>query len=153
MLIMQSTTHPYKASSAGFTLVEVVVAGFLLVIFVGGAFGVLIQSSRTTHLVRQRTLATTLAWSRAERARHMSFDEMEDLIEEEPGNRVDGSGLLDQDGDFLRVTRVTLEEEEGIRLNRIEVLIWTLHPQSGTFRGEPQVIETLIADIPTSWEE
>lgn len=142
-----------KASSDGFSLVEVVVAGFLLVIFVGGAFGVLIQSSRTTQMVRQRTLATTLAWSRVERARHMSFDEMEDLVEPETGNRVDASGLPDQDGDFLRVTRVTRVEEDGIRMNRIEVRVWPLHPQSGTFRGEPQVIETLIADIPTTWEE
>lgn len=148
-----NVTHKYLKpfSSAGFTLVEVVVAGFLLVIFVGGALGVLVQTSRTTHVIRQRTLATSLAWSRVERARHISFDEMEDMVEPETGNRVDGSGLLDQDGTFLRVTRVTVEEDEGIRMNRIEVFVWPMHPQSGTFRGEPQVIETMIADIPTTW--
>jgi hypothetical protein len=149
---MHTTLKLSKSTSSGFTLVEVVVAGFLLVIFVGGALGVLIQTSRTTQLVRQRTMATTLAWSRVERIRHLSFDEMEDMAEPESGTRLNASGLPDQDGDYLRVTRITLEEEEGIRMNRIEILIRSLNPRSGEFSGEPQVIETLIADIPKSWE-
>lgn len=134
------------------TLVEVLVASFVLSVFLVGALGVLLQTTRTTQLVRLRTEATSLAWSRVERARHLSFAEIADLEEEDPGTLVDAAGLPDVDGGFLRRTTVTnlVGEIEAVQI-RVEV--WPRSPGTGSFSGEPQIVETVISNIPLAFRE
>jgi Tfp pilus assembly protein PilV len=132
--------------------VEVMVASLVLTLFLGGALNVLIQTMRSTDMVRRRTEATNLAWSRVERAMHMDFLELPELAEGAPGTAVNRAGLPDADGGFLR--RTTLTPLEGAMPGmRIRVEVWPVNPRSGQFAGQPETIETVIANIPRVFQE
>lgn len=130
----------------GFTLVEVLVAGILLSIFIASALAILVQVTRSAKLVRQRTDATTLAWNRLERARNMQFVEIDDLAEGSPGTRVNEAGLPDANGDFMRQTIINLETN-GMEVKRIRIEVLPKSVQSSEFEGQPEIVESIIADI------
>jgi len=138
-----------RLSAGGFTLVEVLVASALLGFFMAAAVAVLVQSSRVTQQVRDRSTASMLAWSQLERVRNTSFSEMDMLIEEAPGTRIALSGLPDPDGDFLRRTHIETTTN-GLVLKQIRVDVWPTDRRTGAFDGEPETLETIIADIPLS---
>jgi prepilin-type N-terminal cleavage/methylation domain-containing protein len=128
----------------GFTLVEVMVAMLLLSIFIGGALSLLGQTIRTHYLVRNRTEATNLAWSRVEQASNVSFVMIGDL--EETGTRINRAGLPDDQGDFFRQTTITvLPGELEAVLIRVEVR--PLNRKAGDFSSPPEIIETVLANI------
>lgn len=128
----------------GFTLVEVMVAVMLLAVFIGGALGLLSSTLRTHYLVRDRTEALNLAWSRVEQASNLEFGALMDLVESD--TRINRAGLPDQTGEFRRQTAITaLAGELEAVLIRVEVL--PLNRRTGLFTGEPEVIETVLSNI------
>lgn len=145
-MINRRIASPLKGAS-GFTLVEVMVAMSVLTAVLAGAVAVLIQTVWLTEQVRDRSTATSLAWSRVERVRNTDFEEMELLIEDQPGTRIGFSGSVEEDGRFLRVTQIE-EESGGLPMMRVRVSVWPWNRRNREFSGEPQVVETVIADIP-----
>ncbi|WFB36999.1 prepilin-type N-terminal cleavage/methylation domain-containing protein [Kiritimatiellota bacterium B12222] len=140
---------PRNRKAQGFTLIEVVISSALLALILLSALALLVQVTRTSQLVRRRSDATSIAWSRIERVRNLQFDEMDELIEDGNGTRVNEAGLSDEEGLFLRKTIINTETNALIVKNiRIEVL--TQGIVSGEFDGEPEVLETIISDVPKS---
>jgi len=142
---MNNTPGPNQRRS-GFTLVEVMVAGLLMLVFLGGALQVLVQTMRSTDLVRRRTEATNLAWSRLERAKHMDFDELNDLVEDDPGSIVNSAGLPDLDGDYLRRTLIT-PLSGAMEAVQIRVEVAPRNPRTGEFAETPQAVESVLTNI------
>ena len=136
-----------KRGRNGLTLVEVLVAMALLVIVVAAVVAGLFQVAHASHLVRMRTTASALAWSRVERARHMAFDEIDQLIEAPPGNRINASGLAEADGPFRRQTVVEILTN-SLAMKRIRVDVWPRNQRSNTFEGNSECVETIITDVP-----
>ncbi len=133
------------------TLVEVMVASALLALFIAAAIGVLMQIASASELVRRRTSAVALAWSRLERARHIAFDDIINLIEAPPGNVVDETGSPDVDGLFRRATSVQLSTN-GLPMKHIRAEIWVRDRRTGEFAEHPEILETVIVDIPRKGE-
>jgi prepilin-type N-terminal cleavage/methylation domain-containing protein len=128
----------------GFTVVEVMVGVFLLAIFMAGALGLLSQTMRTHSLVRDRTGATNLAWSRIERASNLEFSALQDLAEADI--RINRSGLPDDQGEYLRSTTVT-PLSGALNAVQIRVEVRHLDRRSGEFSSSPEVIETILTNI------
>jgi len=131
----------------GMTLVEVMIAIVLLAAFTTAAVGVVVQVARASEAVRQRTTAVALAWSRIERARHVDASEFGDLAEAAPGNVIDENGLPDSAGGFRRRTIINTVTN-GLPMSYIRVDVWPRNLRTGAFSGEPESMETVIADIP-----
>ncbi len=137
---------PMKTDS-GLTLVEVIVAMSILTTVLAGAVAVMIQTVWLTEQVRNRSTATSLAWSRVERIRNAEIDEVNLLIENAPGTRVSFTGAADEEGDFLRTTDIQ-DESAGLSMIRVRVEVWPWNRRNQEFSGEPQVVETVITAIP-----
>jgi len=136
-----------KGSSTGydgFTVVEVMVGFFLLAIFMAGALGLLSQTMRTHSLIRDRTEATNLAWSRIERASNLEFSALNDLAETDI--RINRSGLPDDQNKYLRSTTVT-PLSGALNAVQIRVEVRHLDRRSGEFSSSPEVIETILTNI------
>jgi Tfp pilus assembly protein PilV len=129
------------------SLIEVMVATALLAVVVTASVAALYQVSSASNSVRTRTIAAALAWSRVERARHMSFEDIDLLVEEGSGTILDEDGIPSIDGLYKRQTSVELLEN-GLPMKRISVDVWPMDRQSNTFKGDPECVETVIADIP-----
>lgn len=127
------------------TLVEVMIASGLLLMFMATASGVLVSTASALNLVRQRTTATYLAWSRIERARFMEFAMLPDLEEPAPGTRIDANGVLNIDGHFLRSTTVTLTTNT-LAMANIRVQVWPIQ-RDGSLQASPEVVETILTNI------
>ncbi len=137
----------YRSTQRGFTLVEIVVSIALLGFFMAIAVSVIIQSARVTREARDRSVASALAWNQLERIRNTPFSDMDAWVEGAPGTRVATSGLADPEGEFLRQTAITTTTN-GMVLRNIRVEVWPLDRRTNDFDGEPEVLETIIADVP-----
>ena len=122
------------------SLIEVTVATALLAVVVTASVAALYQMARVSHAVRMRTIAAALAWSRVERARQMSFADIELLVEESPGSMLDAGGHPATDGLFKRQTRVATLEN-GLPMKHISVEIWPRDRLSNTFKGDSECVK------------
>ena len=138
--------NPTKNSKSGVTLVEVMVSSTLLLIFLTAAGGVLVATSTSLELVRQRTTATALAWSRVERARFMDFGLIGQLQEDPPGTRINAAGVPDEQGHFRRRTHITITTN-GLPMANIHVRVWAMERRTGEFTGQPEEVQTVITQI------
>lgn len=136
----------FGRDNGGFTLVEVMVSSLLLTLFLAAAWQTLVMTTRGTRMVRQRTDAVSLAWSRIERARDMTFEEIDNLAEDLPGVRINEAGLPDENGDFLRST-VIVTESNALVSKRIRVGVLPRRPGTGEFTGQPETVETIVTNI------
>ncbi len=143
---MDANTASRCGSRSGMTLIEIMIASGLLLLFLTAATGVLVSTTHALDLVRQRTTAAALAWSRIERARFMDFAMLPELAEGPPGMRIDASGVPDEEGRFRRRTFVNITTN-GLPLANLRVQVWSMDRRSGDFRGDPETVETVIAQI------
>ncbi len=140
-------TYSTLKRTSGLTLVEVMVAMSVLTLVLTGAVAVLIQTVWLTEQVRNRSTATSIAWSRVERVRNTDFEEVELLIENEPGVRVSFTGAVDEEGGFLRMTEI--ENESGaLPMIRVRASVYPWNRRNQEFSDEPQIVETVITEIP-----
>ncbi|MDF3130941.1 prepilin-type N-terminal cleavage/methylation domain-containing protein [Kiritimatiellaeota bacterium B1221] len=138
--------------SSGFTLVEVMVSSVLLAVVILSALALFVQVTRSSQLVRRRTDATSIAWSRIERARNLQFDEIDELIEGGEGTRVNEAGLTDETGKFLRKTSV-VTDTNGVAVKRIRIEVIPEGLLSKEFDVAAEVLETIITDVPKVEED
>ncbi len=123
------------------------VSSVLLAVVILSALALFVQITRSSQLVRRRTDATSIAWSRIERARNLQFDEIDELLEEGDGTRVNEAGLTDDDGKFLRKTLITTETN-GLALKRVRIEVVPEGLISKEFDVAAEVLETIITDVP-----
>jgi prepilin-type N-terminal cleavage/methylation domain-containing protein len=90
---------------AGFTLIEVVIAVFLLGIFIASACALAVSSKITREKARSHYVAVSIAKNRLERVKTFDFDEIDYF--EEANIRVDETGTPDWYGPYQRTTSVT----------------------------------------------
>ncbi len=128
------------------TLIEVLIAMALLMLVMTTAIAAMYQVAHASYLVRQRTTAAALAWSRVERARHMEFSDIDELVEASPGSVLDANGLQEMDGPYQRQTFVE-SFTNGLPMKRIRVEVWPRARKSNSFEGEPECVETVITDV------
>lgn len=140
---LRLTSGVYRGKK-GFTLVEVMVSMLLFALFIGGALGLLSQTMQSHYLVRDRTEATNLAWSRVERASNIEFTALSELAES--GTRINRSGLPDDEGEFLRTTIIT-PLSGALDAVQIRVEVLNLNRRRGDFSGSPEVIETILSHV------
>ena len=135
-----------RRGRAGMTLLEIMIASALMLLFVGVALAVLTQTARTLDQVQVRTEAAALAWSRLERARHIDYTALDTLVEPTPGIRINALGQPDEGGRFIRNT--TLAEVAGaLPMQHVRVSVQVLDRDGTTVRGEPEIMETIITQV------
>ncbi len=136
---------PWRGQS-GMTLVEVMVATLLLSMFIAIAYRVILQTADALEAARRYGEAVALGWNRMERARHVGFDNIDDLAEPRPGTVVDARGVPDIDGGFRRSTSVTTMTN-GLVMKHISVDVWPRNRRTRAFVGAPRTVETVIAQV------
>lgn len=132
---------------SGMSLIEVVTASAVLLLFLGGATALMFQTSRALEDTQRRSEATMLAWSRVERARRLDFDVLDTLTEPAPGTQVNALGLPDADGRFLRATAITDHADQaiGLPMRRVRVSVIPIDRMGREL--SPEVVETFITQI------
>lgn len=122
------------------TLIESLIAIFLLSLFVAGSVQVLNSVRRSADLSRMHFQALNMAKDRVERIRTFSFSQLG--LAAESGVRLNQYGRIDAEGMFRRSTTV---ETQTNGLKKIVVRVEILNPRSRKFDME-QSMSTLMAD-------
>lgn len=105
-----------REGTSGFTLVEVLVAAFMLGICVGGFCTLAVIARETSDKARARYTAVNLAKNRLERARIFGFDQLGGFVENQVV--VDRNGNPSSAGDYRRTTTV-----RAVTSNLVEVVV------------------------------
>lgn len=125
----------------GMTLVEVVVASTIFMIFCAGFYAVYITSLRTHKIAGDHYRATLIARNRIQRA--LSFDYGSLPLMAETLRPVDSDGNPLPNGQYRRTTLVNTNF--GFMLTKMEVEVY--YPHKGTNLSlQPIKVSTLITD-------
>lgn len=128
-----------NTSKSGFTLLEVVIAGSLLTIMVGGFTAALISAMRTHYLAGYQYSAVSIARNRMQRAWTLSYETLPML--EESKTSVDACGTLNPSGKFLRSTLV----DTNTMANCVKLTVQVYFPTFfGTTCTNPVTLVTAI---------
>lgn len=126
---------------AGFTLVEAMVAGSVLLIFVAGFTTALIFGVRSLQTANNHYRAMSIARNRLQRAMSFDFNSLDLLRESDV--RIDHFGNLDGQGRFRRSTRVSTNWPTPYT---VRVQVGVRYPLArGPELSPPIVIDTLFA--------
>ena len=135
-----------RRTKNGFSLVEVVVAMFILSIAMAGAYRILTVSMQTRQVAVNHYVATVMANNRIERAKNLAFGELSTLAENE--RAVDELGVPDADGRYLRTTVVEESLNGDPTLTRITVSVVPPAPNRRSAEGLPPVsISTILNNL------
>ena len=129
------------------TLVEVVVATFLMLLTMSGAYLMIIKSSELSRSSRRHYIAISLAKNRLERARNFFYSDLQLLSESDM--IVDDNGTPDPDGKFKRTTEVNTNTTYGAGLTEIIVTVKIRNPHTGLFTPDNESIRTLFTEYLT----
>ena len=100
------------------TLVEVVIASFLLMIAVLAIISLLVFHIRYSDFLDRRRVALEIATGRVEFLSEIPFNELSAAVENSV--RIDYNGALDAQGDYLRDTTIA-QHEDGSYLIQVTV--------------------------------
>lgn len=126
---------------SGFTLVEAMIAGVILMFFVGGFVLTFIMAMRTVHTATNHYRATSIARNRIQRARAFDFGSLELLEENEIG--IDQFGNSDPGGRFRRSTSISTNWATP---HTVRIRVGVRYPLgTGANLSAPVVVESLIA--------
>jgi type II secretory pathway pseudopilin PulG len=126
----------------GMTLVEVIVAAFIFMIFCAGFYAVFIGALRTHKLAGDNYRATLIARNRIQRALSFDYGSLS-LMAEPSGVAIDGEGNLKQNGLYRRPT--TINTNVAPNLTQIQVEVY--YPHRGTnLSAQPVKVTTLISN-------
>ena len=126
---------------SGLTLVEVVIAVFLLGMCISGACALVLHTKKLNDVARAHYVAANIARNRLERARTIDFTALSLLAEYDVV--VDHNGNPDPNGNYSRSTAVT---NVKANLAEVSVTVGIRNRVSGTFKGEDEIVTTFIAD-------
>lgn len=138
-----------NASRQGLTLIETLIAIFLLGLFVAGSVRVLTVLRRSSDMSRLNYQAINIAKDRIERVRAFDFHQLDAANEQ---------GTLLGDGLFRRSTIITnafvndnvsppavITTNTPTGLKQISVIVETLNQRTRRFDGPQQTLNTMIA--------
>jgi prepilin-type N-terminal cleavage/methylation domain-containing protein len=126
----------------GMTLVEVVVATFLILMVMAGSYLLIIQSSELSRTARRHYIAISLAKNRLERARNFLYNDLKLMAETDL--TVNDNGNPDPDGRFRRTTTVDTNYSAG--LTEVIVVVKIRNPHTGLFTPDNETIRTLFTE-------
>ncbi len=129
----------------GFTFIEVMIAMTLLVLSMAGAYQVVNMSMQARQNAHNYYTATIIANNRIERAKNVTFGNLEMLAED--NNRVNELGAPDPAGRYHRITTVDVNPIEGIeegKLTRIAVVVQAPAPTTGRDTEGPSVLVSTL---------
>ncbi len=136
----------HHSRRAGFTLVEVVVAVFLLGIGLAGGYRVITHAMQTRAHAHDYYLATVIANNRIERAKNLAFSEISGQLTERR-IRVNELGVPDPQGRFFRSTLVVQNWGFDSKVTGIIVRVEVPHRTRGTRAGGGLVtLSTLLTE-------
>lgn len=130
-----------RLASGGFTLVEVLISLFLVVMVLGGSYGVIVRAQELTRAARNHYVAATIAKNRLERARNFQYDSNLMLLQES-AIVVDDNGLPMADGWFQRQTIINTNYAAG--LTEVKVVVKIRNRRTGAFGVEKEESSTLF---------
>lgn len=148
MLIGQSDrpeTGKTGPEKTGFTLVEMLVAVFLLAFVMAGVYRTLHTAMRLRTTAHRHYLSVIVANNRIERAKTVGFLELPFLAENEV--RVDEQGTPDQEGQFLRSTQVNTNVNDNPDLVQITVTVQPPTYRTDGVRASESVTTLFARDI------
>jgi prepilin-type N-terminal cleavage/methylation domain-containing protein len=134
------TTADQSGKSAGFTLIECLVAMFILGMCMAGTCAVAVSVKTTGDRARQQYVATNIARNRAERLRNFDFAQIDSFGESNV--RVNASGSPDTVGEYRRTTSVSLVSTD---LKEVAVNVDILDRKTWAFAGHKVSIRTYLA--------
>lgn len=126
------------------TIVEVVLALFLLGLATAGAYQLIVQSARLAKTARNDYAAITLAKNRLEKVRNLEYDDL--YLAWESDLVIDDHGQPTSLGNFRRSTIITPDVEPG--LTRIDVEVEIRNVRTGVFDGWKEHMST---KVPREW--
>ena len=126
----------------GMTVLETVIAIFLLSMFIAGMMGVLLAVREASDRARWHYAAINVAKNRLERIQTFEFTQLSFFTE--ANTRVDNNGQPNGDGRFRRTTTFG-----PVKTNLVEVAISVeiMDPLSLTFEGEKESVKSYVANI------
>ena len=130
-------------STSGFTLVEMMVAGTIFLLFCAGFFTAFIMAMGAQRMATNHYRALCLARNRIQHARAMEYSSLELLAE--TFNAVDEVGNPDPVGRFRRSTIISPDTNTIAKISQITVQVW-FPARRGRLSAAPVEQSTLIAD-------
>lgn len=123
------------------TLLETMMAVMILAVGISGAASIVVQSVKISDMAREHYQAVNLGKNRLERAKTLTFSDLESLME--TGTVVDVDGNPDPDARFMRVTFVS-----SVATNLKEVVINVRFKDRFklTFTNESEVVRSLFTE-------
>ena len=129
-----------RVQRSGFTLLEVLMTLFLLMIILAGAFSVMVRAADLSRSARNHYLAINLAKNRLERARNFAYGDLNLLTESRVV--IDDNGTPDTRGRFRRSTVVNTNY--AVNLTEISVTVDVRGSHTGTFGTEKETVASLF---------
>lgn len=132
-----------KAQS-GFTLTEVMVAVFILAIFMIGCYTAVTGALWMNQTARDHYVAIQLANARLERARNIQYASLSQMVE----NNVvmDANSTPNANGQFRRTT--TVNANYGTNLTEFVIQVDIRNRKSGQFDGISEMLATVLPRKP-----
>ncbi|MCK5850380.1 MAG: prepilin-type N-terminal cleavage/methylation domain-containing protein [Kiritimatiellae bacterium] len=129
-------------SKDGFTLVEMVIASFILAMVFGGAMKCFVAAARSQYLANEYYAASVLARNRVEYAKIYPFQSLAMLIETDV--QLDRYGEPDGDGVYWRTTTVTPSVVNPVCIDVIVEVDYETRP--GVMCGVPVMVATMVGE-------
>ncbi len=143
-MIAQGTTGG-RTKSAGFTLVEVMIAVVLVLLALGGSYMLIVHAARVSRAGRDHYVAVNLAKNHLERARNYRYADLYLLAED---NLVmNENGGPDNRGRFRRTTAVNDDHSPG--MTEITVTVHIRNRRTGEFGDEKESMSSLFTEYLT----
>ncbi len=112
---------PSKRSN-GFTLVEMMVAGTLFLLFCAGFFSAYLAAMGAQKMAANHYRALCLARNRIQHARATEYSSLDLLAES--SNAVDAAGNPDPTGGFRRSTIIISDTNTSAKISKFTVQVW-----------------------------
>lgn len=133
-----SALNTGSVTRKGFTMIEVVIGLFLIVMVMAGGYLLIVRSSELSRAARNQYIAVTLCKNRLERARNFDLIDLHLLAEQDLV--VDDNGAPAAGGTFARTTVVNTNIAPG--LVEVKVTVKVRNKRTGSF-GAQQAQETM----------
>jgi Tfp pilus assembly protein PilV len=135
-----------RSSRSAFSMVEVIVSGFLIALVMAGAITLVARSMTLSRVARNHYVAISIWKNRLERARTLQYESLSLLAENNVV--VDDNGTPAAGGSFSRTTTVNtnFSTDPAVKLTAITVTV-KIRDKSGLFLAEDESSESIFADM------
>lgn len=133
---------PRRRAAAGFTIVEVMVATFVMLFSISSAILVMQSGFRSLDTARKTTLAAQIMQSEMEKIRMLNWSQVKGLITPEPA-KIDISSIFPQNTDAEK--KILSEMQRAFNVTR------TASYLADTATGSGEIGEIIVIGITITW--